>query len=182
MDITLRKATLKDARFLFDLRNDPSVEKSLSIRERLYLNHTHSGLQRNCRTANGLYVAKRQAARSATRFDVVSAEGGNKYSGGGIVSGKGYGFSCHFSRVAIAVSKPTHHYAYPCQIKSDNLSSLRSFDKAGYTKEKTGILKNSQIAEMTLFRTNQKCVSREIDWGGESVFIVAEISGTTIKL
>ncbi len=151
--LTLRKAAMKDARFLYDLRNEEAV-RSVSFTEDSFSFESHKEWLRRKLTSNDsvLYIAEAEATPvGQVRFDVRS--GGNAEVSIAVCEkyrGRGYGSSVIKTASSLlfkAFPNVRNIHAY---IKPGNKASHKVFAKAGYREKDTTVVKGKPCVDMLL--------------------------------
>ncbi|MDO8620286.1 MAG: GNAT family N-acetyltransferase, partial [bacterium] len=136
MNLQLRKATVADSRFLFELRNDASVrEVSFSTTPIPFEAHEKWLAKKLADTSASLFIAETIEGEpvAQVRFDATETNSAEvSIAVEKTHRGKGYG--------SLALSRASRRFLaeHPAltriraRIKADNLASLHSFKKAGY--------------------------------------------------
>lgn len=182
MNLQLRKATVADSRFLFELRNDASVrEVSFSVEPIPFESHEKWLAKKLTDTTSAIFIAETKVGvpLAQIRFDLadektaeVSIAVAKEYRG------KGYGSLVLSSASRRFFAEHPSLTFIRARIKPSNSSSLRSFEKSGYKKVEKEALHDTGVVEMILTRPSPSVrIGGQYIGEGAPCFIVAEISG-----
>ncbi len=155
MEIQLRKATIKDLQFLFDLRNEEAVRKVSFNSDPIGLETHKNWLEKKLAGNESVLLIAEEDSRpvAQVRFDWIdSREAEINVAVTERFRGRGYG-----SEILKKSSERFFSDFPDCGkihafIKSDNKASIRSFEKAGYKFQAKAGHKGQISVEMILTR------------------------------
>ncbi len=182
MNLQLRKATVADSRFLFELRNDASVrEVSFSTEPIPFESHEKWLAKKLADTTSTIFIAETKGGvpLAQIRFDLVDEKTAEvSIAVAKEYRGKGYGSHVLSSASRRFFEEHPSLAFIRARIKTSNGSSLRSFEKSGYKRIETDALHDTEVVEMLLTHPSlQMRIGERYLGGGAPCFIVAEISG-----
>ncbi len=179
MNSVLRRATEKDTKFLFELRNEISVrEASFTTNKVSFEEHTVWLAKKLKDSRTVLYVAETNGqAVAQIRFDCTGREAA-EISVAVAPLHRGLGFGTHLISMATVLffsenPQITRVHAY---IKKGNEASLRSFLRSGYSVPREVQHGGQRVMRMTGRSFQPLSVAEKKIGPGNPCFIVAEIS------
>ncbi len=149
MSITIREVTMNDAKLLFDWTNEP-VTRQNSFNPELINWNTHvNWLNKRLEDSNyKIYILQ----KNNDPIGVVRFETTNQTIIGITVASKmrGKGFGSEILKMACSKFLENSKNDIFAYIKKDNVSSLKAFQKAGFTFYKEAIYQNTACVILTL--------------------------------
>ncbi len=149
----LRKATLDDLHFLWELRNHPQVRQAFFHADVIDLQTHRQWLEDKLNCENTLlFIAELDGTRlGQARLDLDTTQTQAEIHVSVLPNHHGQGFGSRILREACQwafTESPADRVL--AHIKPENIASLRSFEKAGFQKNGPVVLKGHPCTEMIL--------------------------------